>query len=535
MPFARLPELPLRSSRPLALAIRCARCAPVFRCGTIARCRTPPVRRGRPGPTDSRLPTGFRVEFDPQARVLDGGAVLVGGAPPRMLHLSGAARPCSRRPLGHRDRSDRGRLARRLLDVGIAHPWTWPAGAAPALAAVTVVVLAGTAPTGWPGSSRRCPADWAARRRGRRLRSPGVDRGRCGAGGAGVLRHPAARRPAAAPNTGLAAADTALVAFVDSDVVPEPAGSTRCSDASPTPPSDSRRRGRALSPIVGSLATYEAVARRSTSARSPHWWCRGPGSRTCRARLCSCAGPPSGRGSTRGCGSPRTSTSCCACTRRAGGCATDPARPWPPAPHHAAGLVAAQGLLGTGAAPLAMPHPGAVPPMVSEPLVGGDVGGLLLLGDHGRPRGRRSRRGGVRRLSRPPLTLLRRPRAARPAFVALGAVGASHDRGRRDPPLLARLGVACLRFQRARRVVLIVALAEGCIDWSTPPRPRPRGASALPRLRARPSPRRPGLRHRACGGRSGAHPRAAAARSDRVRRGDPVYSALSLSAEDPRR
>ena len=40
--------------------------------------------------------------------------------------------------------------------------------------------------------------------------------------GAAVLRHPSPRGPAAARNAGLAAATTPLVAFLDSDVVPEP-------------------------------------------------------------------------------------------------------------------------------------------------------------------------------------------------------------------------------------------------------------------------------------------------------------------------
>jgi hypothetical protein len=43
---------------------------------------------------DERLPDGMRVRLDPRTRVLDGGAVLLGGAPPRMLTLAPPARRC---------------------------------------------------------------------------------------------------------------------------------------------------------------------------------------------------------------------------------------------------------------------------------------------------------------------------------------------------------------------------------------------------------------------------------------------------------
>ena len=53
-------------------------------------------------------------------------------------------------------------------------------------------------------------------------RDPAAIRGVAAAAGACVVRRPVNGGPAAARNTGLAAADTPLVAFLDSDCVPGP-------------------------------------------------------------------------------------------------------------------------------------------------------------------------------------------------------------------------------------------------------------------------------------------------------------------------
>jgi hypothetical protein len=45
-----------------------------------------------PSPTDVTLPIGLFVTLDRRVAVLDGGAVLLGGAPPRMLRLAPAGR-----------------------------------------------------------------------------------------------------------------------------------------------------------------------------------------------------------------------------------------------------------------------------------------------------------------------------------------------------------------------------------------------------------------------------------------------------------
>jgi mycofactocin system glycosyltransferase len=178
-----------------------------------------------------RLPDGFAVRLDRRARRLDGGAALLGLSPGRLLYLA----PAARRLLGAGGdlvvRGDTGaRLARRLLDAGVAHPVSAGGLSGPSESEVTVVVpvrdrpdglnrllaaLADTAPgvaevivvddgSADPHAHRRVVA---GARLGSRLR---------------LVRHPSPRGPAAARNTGLTAAGTGLVAFLDSDVVPQP-------------------------------------------------------------------------------------------------------------------------------------------------------------------------------------------------------------------------------------------------------------------------------------------------------------------------
>src|SRR5580658_4423484 len=180
-----------------------------------------------PGPEDELAPAGLALRPDPGSRLLAGGTVLVGGSPVRVLRLtpSGARHVAgwwSGTPVGANARARA--LARRLLDTGIAHP----ALSAGALANnwgpgdVTVVIpvrdrqaelarcLAGLAQvprvivvddaSGDPAAVARVAAE----------------------AGATVLRRAVNGGPAAARNTGLAAADTPLVAFLDSDCVPGP-------------------------------------------------------------------------------------------------------------------------------------------------------------------------------------------------------------------------------------------------------------------------------------------------------------------------
>jgi mycofactocin system glycosyltransferase len=170
---------------------------------------------------------------DASARLMSGGAaVLVGGSPVRVLRLipAGAAMVggwFAGEPVA--DSGSARKLARRLLDAGIAHPDPVPGGG-PSARAMTVVI---------PVRDRH--AELARCLRG--LRDAALCRGEdayqvivvddCSANpaaiqkiaaeaGARVIRRPVNGGPGAARNTGLAAAGTDLVAFLDSDCVPRP-------------------------------------------------------------------------------------------------------------------------------------------------------------------------------------------------------------------------------------------------------------------------------------------------------------------------
>jgi mycofactocin system glycosyltransferase len=180
-----------------------------------------------PGPEDELAPAGLALRPDPGSRLLAGGTVLVGGSPVRVLRLtpSGARHVAgwwSGTPVPANARARA--LARRLLDTGIAHP----ALSAGALANnwgpgdVTVVI---------PVRDRQAELARCLAGLVQMPRVIVVDDGsgdpaavaRVASGaGARVLRRAVNGGPAAARNTGLAAVDTPLVAFLDSDCVPGP-------------------------------------------------------------------------------------------------------------------------------------------------------------------------------------------------------------------------------------------------------------------------------------------------------------------------
>jgi hypothetical protein len=118
---------------------------------------------------------------------------------------------------------------------------------------------------------------------------------------------------------------------------------------------------------------------------------------------------------------------------------------------------------GTGAAPLALRHPGAVPPVVLSPWAAAVAGALLAR----RPLlAAGVAAWAVHRLV-PQLPELRRPWLVAARIVGLGAAGAVGQTAdaitRHYWPLAA---LACLCSKGARRTIAAVALAEGVVDWA---------------------------------------------------------------------
>jgi mycofactocin glycosyltransferase len=172
-------------------------------------------------PAGAPVPAGFRLRPDPGLRIRQQGAVLLGGSPLRLLKLGPRATAQVRawwegEPVPGRPAA--GRLARRLLDAGMAHPVP-PAG--PPQEDVTVVIPVRDR----AAELRRCLAGLSGLRVivvDDRSADPGAVAAAAAAAGARCLRRETGGGPGAARNTGLAAAVTPLVAFVDSDCVPGP-------------------------------------------------------------------------------------------------------------------------------------------------------------------------------------------------------------------------------------------------------------------------------------------------------------------------
>jgi hypothetical protein len=210
-------------------------------------------------PSSAPAPAGLRLAPDASTRLVPGRSVLVGGAPVRVLRLTPAGERqvtgwLSGEPVpgGAVARM----LARRLLDAGITHP-DWPAsagvGSAPGPGDVTVVIpvrdrhaelarcLAGLIDLdnskrqddGGPQDDGRaqegCGATAPAGSRAPQVivvddasAEPGAIAAIAAAHGAKVIHRPLNGGPGAARNSGLAAASTEFVAFLDSDCAPAP-------------------------------------------------------------------------------------------------------------------------------------------------------------------------------------------------------------------------------------------------------------------------------------------------------------------------
>ena len=159
--------------------------------------------------------------LDRRARVLAGGRVLVGGDPPRALRFTDAGARALRTLLADPPPREadpaHAALAHRLVDVGVAHPRPARAHALE----VTVVV---------PVRDRAAALDrcLTALPEARVVvvddgsRDAGAVAAVCRRHGARLIRRHTPGGPAAARNAALDDVSTELVAFLDSDCVPEP-------------------------------------------------------------------------------------------------------------------------------------------------------------------------------------------------------------------------------------------------------------------------------------------------------------------------
>jgi mycofactocin glycosyltransferase len=415
---------------------------------------------------EDALPDGMRIELDRHAIVVDDGTVLFGGAPPRMLRLSESA--AARLRDGALEVCDptSAKLARTLLDAGIAHPVAEPPAAVPPASDVTVVVPVKDRVDGLARLLAALPADLGA--------TIVVDDGSEDAAsiravteraGAVLLRHQEARGPAAARNAGLAAARTPLVAFLDSDVVPRPGW---------------------LDPLLARFADPAvALAAPRIVALAGHGWLGGYES--VRSSLDLGGEPALVVPKSRVAYVPSAAM---VVRRDAVGAGFDERmhvaedvdlvlrlqeagwrlryEPASRVAHdHRTGLRAwwlRKAYYGTGAAPLSLRHPGSVPPMVLNTWSAAVT--VLLL--RGRPwsvlAALAVAAGAAEQLARK--LPVRQPRRVAAKLIGLGAVGTVQQTAdavtRHYWPLSL---VAALVSRRARRTVAVVAVAEGVLDW----------------------------------------------------------------------
>jgi mycofactocin glycosyltransferase len=170
-----------------------------------------------------RLPRGSRIDLDRSVHTFQGGTVLTGGHPGRVIRLSDSGADVLASLLETGVTSDRGgEVARRLVDAGMAHPRPVPdgdgerrPGEAPETVTIVVPVrdrpetldrclrsIGGCAPTIVVDDGSERPGPIAAVCQEHEIR---------------LIRRTANGGPAVARNEALAHVETPLVAFVDSD------------------------------------------------------------------------------------------------------------------------------------------------------------------------------------------------------------------------------------------------------------------------------------------------------------------------------
>jgi mycofactocin system glycosyltransferase len=333
------------------------------------------MNAGAPG-----LPAGFGLVLDPGTRQ-PGDGTLFGGAPARVLRLSRTGRAALAELRAGPVRSvAAARLARKLTDAGLAHPRP---PELPSRPDVTVLI---------PVRDRTALLDQCLSALGGGYPVVVVDDGSrdpeavavvAAAHGAALVRRPVNGGPGAARNTGLLNVTTDLVAFLDSDCVPGPGWIER------------------LAAHLADPAVAAAAPRMAAVPAGLSW-----AGRYATAACCLDLGGAEARvvPGTRVAYVPTAAL----LARRAAlvhdaGPGFDPALRWgedvdlvwrlhhagwriryDPAvlvPHHEPhgwpALLARRFRYGTSAAPLALRHPGQVPPLVLHPWPALTVAGLL--------------------------------------------------------------------------------------------------------------------------------------------------------------
>ena len=346
--------------------------------------RTESAGGGVPAAAARALPPGFGVVIVAGTKQVDEDT-LFGSAPARVLRLSRTGRAALAELRAGPVRSDAaGRLARKLTDTGLAHPRPPELTSRPD---VTVLI---------PVRDRAVLLDRCLSALGTSYPVLVVDDGSedpravadvAAVHGAALVRRPVNGGPGAARNTGLLSVATSMVAFLDSDCVPEPGWVER------------------LAAHLADPAVAAAAPRMVAVPAGPSW-----AGRYTTAACCLDLGGAEARvvPGTRVAYVPTAAL----VVRRAaltdgarGG--FDPALRWgedvdliwrlhaagwriryDPAArvsHHEpagwAALLARRFRYGTSAAPLALRHPGRVPPLVLHPWPALTVAGLLA----GRP------------------------------------------------------------------------------------------------------------------------------------------------------
>jgi mycofactocin system glycosyltransferase len=409
------------------------------------------------------------LDLDHTTRVFNGGRTILGGDPPRVLRLAAEGATTVRELLegSAADTPGRSALARRLIDAGIAHPRLVPAP----VEDVTVIVPVHDRPS----ELDRCLAAVGA---GRVLvvddgsRDADAVAAVCERHGATLLRLAVAEGPAAARNRGLAKVTSELVAFLDSDCLPEPGWLPLLCGALTDPtvgaaaprirPLDHAGNGDSNGDS-GPLARF--AADRSPLDLGPHPATVRPGGRVAYVPTAALLARRSVLGDgfdpqlrygedvdlvwrIHG-GGWRVRYEPAACVRHA-------------EPRRAAGLLRRRFAYGTSAGPLARRHPGRLTPLRLHPRPAAIVGLLLT----GYPRSAVLMTGTHVALTARALGRVDVPVKAAASLALRGTINSGVAVGRATTMLLPGLLAAGLTRRRTAPAALALLLAEPARSWA---------------------------------------------------------------------